>query len=262
MKLESFRVVPALPEKLKGLRELAHNLLWTWDDELRVVFNRLDRSLWDRTYQNPVLMLGMISQERLEALAEDESFLAFYERTYERFQSYLKEPTFWDKRYRERPLIAYFSAEYGLAECLPIYSGGLGVLSGHHLKSASDLGFPLVGVGLLYQQGYFRQYLSSDGWQQESNPTNDFYNLPAHPVTREDGEPLRIELSMAGRRLLVQVWRVEVGRLPLYLLDTNVPENDQDLQDITDQLYGGDQENRIRQEMVLGHRRPARARTP
>ncbi|HXK09491.1 MAG TPA: alpha-glucan family phosphorylase [Vicinamibacteria bacterium] len=252
MRIHSFRVVPALPERLSGLRDIAYNLLWSWDDDLRVVFSRLDRDLWDGTYQNPVLMLGTIAQERLFALAKDESFLSYYDRALDRLRAYLREPTWWDRRHQERPLVAYFSAEYGLAECLPIYSGGLGVLSAHHLKSASDLGVPLVGVGLLYQQGYFRQYLTSDGWQQESYPVNDFYNVPVQLATGPDGTPVRIEIDLAGRRLLVQVWRAEVGRVPLYLLDTNLSENPADLQDITDQLYGGDQENRIRQEVVLG----------
>ncbi|MBI2955693.1 MAG: alpha-glucan family phosphorylase [Acidobacteria bacterium] len=252
MNLETFQVVPALPEKLQGLRDMAYNLLWSWDEELRVLFRRLDPQLWDRTYQNPVLMLGTISQERLNEVLSDDSFMTFYERTYERFRGYLKETTWWEKRYPEKPLIGYFSAEFGVAECLPIYSGGLGVLSGEHLKSASDLGVPLVGIGLLYQQGYFRQYLTSDGWQQESYPTNDFYNLPVQPVRGPDERPLRITLQMAGRPLQVQVWKAEVGRLPLLLLDTNLPENPPDLQDITDQLYGGDHETRIRQEVVLG----------
>ncbi|MBN2370577.1 MAG: alpha-glucan family phosphorylase [Vicinamibacteria bacterium] len=252
MQISSFQVVPALPEKLLGLREMAYNLLWSWDDEIRIVFSRLDRDLWSQTYQNPVLMLGLISQDRLNAAAKDDGFMAFYSRTYERFKEYLHETTWWDQRHMERPLIAYFSAEFGLTECLANYSGGLGVLSGHHLKSASDLGFPLVGVGLLYQQGYFRQYLASDGWQQESYPTNDFYNLPVQPALDDKGAPARVELDLAGQRLFVKIWRAEVGRLPLLLLDTNLPENPPDLQDITDQLYGGDQENRIRQEIVLG----------
>jgi len=251
MHVESFRVVPALPEALKGLREMALNLLWSWDEEVRVVFSRVDPTLWAASYQNPVLMLGSVPQERLNELAQDNGFMAFYEKTYDRLRSYIDEATWWDQRYPDRPLVAYFSAEFGLSECLPIYSGGLGVLAGHHLKSASDLGVPLVGVGLLYQQGYFRQYLTSDGWQHESYPTNDFYNLPVEPVMK-DGAPLRIELWTAGQRLLVQVWRVEVGRLPLFLLDTNVAENPRELADITDQLYGGDQEHRIRQEIVLG----------
>ncbi len=252
MRIESFRVVPALPERLAGLRDIAYNLLWSWDDDLRQVFARLDRELWDRTHQNPVLLLGSMKQERLEALARDDSFLSYFDRALERLHAYLREPTSWDRRFTDRPLVGYFSAEYGIAECLPIYSGGLGVLSGHHLKSASDLGVPLVGVGLLYQQGYFRQYLSSDGWQQESYPQNDFYNMPVQLAESDGGAPVRVEVDLAGRRAAVQVWRAQVGRLPLYLLDTNVPENPPDLQDVTDQLYGGDQENRIRQEVVLG----------
>jgi glycogen phosphorylase len=252
LKLDAFRIVPALPERLSGLREIAYNLRWSWDDDLRTVFSRLDRELWDRTYQNPVLLLGTVSQERLDVLARDDSYLALYDRALERLRSYLTEPTAWDRRWPDRSLVAYFSAEYGIAECLPIYSGGLGVLSGHHLKSASDLGVPLVAVGLLYQQGYFRQYLGSDGWQQESYPVNDFYNVPVQLATGADGAPVRVEIDLAGRRLVAQVWRADVGRVPLYLLDTNVPENPPDLQDITDQLYGGDHENRIRQEIVLG----------
>ena len=252
MRVQTFQVVPALPDKLKGLWGLAHNLLWTWDEGLRQVFTRLDHDLWDTTYQNPVLMLGQISQERLQAAADDTGFMAYYERMLAHFRDYLQEETWWDGRYQERPIVAYFSAEFGLAECLPIYSGGLGVLAGHHIKAASDLGVPLVGVGLLYQEGYFRQYLTSDGWQQESYPTNDFYNLPVLPVKGDDGEPLRIEISMAGRPMRIAVWKAQVGRIPLYLLDTNLPENPRDLQDITDQLYGGDTENRIRQEIVLG----------
>ncbi|MGH9862206.1 MAG: alpha-glucan family phosphorylase [Candidatus Acidiferrales bacterium] len=252
MQLDTFQVIPALPEELAGLREMAYNLLWSWDEELRAVFRRLDSALWDKTYQNPVLMLGSISQERLEELVRDENFMAFYKRSYEWLQNYLKEKTWWENRYPSKPLIAYFSAEFGLAEALPIYSGGLGVLSGDHLKSASDLGVPLVGVGLLYQQGYFRQYLTSDGWQQESYPVNDFYNLPVQMVPTKDGKPLQIQLSLAGEPLRIQVWKAQVGRLPLYLMDTNIPENPHHLQDITDQLYGGDHETRLRQEIVLG----------
>jgi starch phosphorylase len=251
-RLDTFQVVPVPPARIAGLTDLAFNLLWTWDDEVRAIFPRVDRVLWEESYQNPVLMLGRVAQARLAELAQDDSFLAFYDRTWERFQSYLREPTWWGKRYAERPLIAYFCAEYGLAECLPIYSGGLGVLAAHHLKSASDLGVPLVGVGLLYQKGYFRQYLSADGWQQESYPVNDFYNLPVRLVTCPDGTPRRVELRLDGRRLVLQVWRAEVGRLVLYLLDANVPENPPDLQVVTDQLYGGDHEHRLRQEIVLG----------
>ncbi len=251
--VDSFQVQPSLPEELKGLRELAYNLLWSWDEPLREIFRRLDRDLWEETYHNPVLMLGSISQERLLTMARDDSFLAFFNRGYEKFTAYMKEATWWDKRHgEERPTIAYFSAEFGLAESLPIYSGGLGVLSGDHLKTASDLGIPLIGVGLLYQQGYFRQYLTPDGWQQERYPANDFYNLPMEPVRTEDGKPLCVEVMMAGTRLKIKVWKIQVGRVPLYMMDTNLPENPREMQNITDQLYGGDRETRIRQEIVLG----------
>lgn len=252
MRINAFQVIPRLPTRLTGLREMAYNFMWTWNEEMRSLFVRLDRELWDRTYQNPILMLGLIAQSRLDDLSEDEGFLSNFDRTYAHYQTYMKETSWWDKRYKERPTIAYFSAEFGLAECLPIYSGGLGVLASHHLKSASDLGVPLVGVGLLYQQGYFRQYLTADGWQQESYHDNDFYNLPVEPVQDSEGQPLYVGVRLAGRPVKVKVWRAQVGRVPLLLLDTNVPENPPDLQDVTDQLYGGDQENRIRQEWVLG----------
>lgn len=231
---------------------MAFNFMWSWNEEMRALFVRLDRELWERTYQNPVLTLGTIAQERLDELAEDEGFLANYDRTYAHFTSYMSETSWWHRRYKEKPLIAYFSAEFGLAECLPIYSGGLGVLAGHHLKSASDLGVPLVGVGLLYQQGYFRQYLTADGWQQERYQDNDFYNLPVTPLRDQEEREILVEVRLAGQTVKVKVWRADVGRVPLLLLDTNIPDNRPDLQDITDQLYGGDQENRIRQEYVLG----------
>ena len=253
LQLDTFQVQPALPEELKGLREMAYNMVWQWDEPVREIFRRLDRDLWEETYHNPVLLLGSIAQERLQAAARDDSYMASYSRAYGKFTTYMKEATWWDKQHGdERPCIAYFSAEYGLAECLPIYSGGLGVLAGDHLKTASDLGIPLVGVGLLYQQGYFRQYLTPDGWQQERYPANDFYNLPLEPVLTAGGQPLFVELRLAGARVKIKVWKVQVGRVPLYLLDTNIPDNPRKLQDITDQLYGGDRETRIRQEIVLG----------
>ncbi|HPW55524.1 MAG: alpha-glucan family phosphorylase [Thermoanaerobaculaceae bacterium] len=252
MRINTFQVIPRLPRRLAGLRDMAFNFMWSWNEEMRALFVRLDRELWERTYQNPVLTLGTIAQERLDELAEDEGFLANYDRTYAHFTSYMSETSWWHRRYKEKPLIAYFSAEFGLAECLPIYSGGLGVLAGHHLKSASDLGVPLVGVGLLYQQGYFRQYLTADGWQQERYQDNDFYNLPVTPLRDQEEREILVEVRLAGQTVKVKVWRADVGRVPLLLLDTNIPDNRPDLQDITDQLYGGDQENRIRQEYVLG----------
>jgi glycogen phosphorylase len=252
MRVNTFQVIPRIPDRLGRLREIALNLLWSWDEEVRSVFRRLDRDLWDQCSQDPIMVLARVSQERLDMLATDDAYLSLYDRVCERVDQYVKERTYWERRYSTRPLIAYFSAEYGLAECLPIYSGGLGLLAGHHLKAASDLGVPLVGVGLLYQQGYFRQYLANDGWQQESYPTNDFHNMALELVRDAAGQPLRVNVRLANETASVQVWKVTVGRLPLYLLDTNVPENPRHLQDITDQLYGGNEETRIRQELVLG----------
>jgi len=233
MHIDTFQVVPALPEKLQGLREMAYNLLWTWDDELRAVFRRVDRALWEQSYQNPVLMLGSISQERLEELVADDSFMSFYQRSYKRMKEYLEEKTWWDKRYSDKPLIAYFSAEFGISESLPIYSGGLGVLSGDHMKGVSDLGLPLAGIGLLYQQGYFRQYLTSDGWQQESYPTNDFYNLPVQQERGPDGQPIKVEVSIAGHPVQIieaahgfldvhERWGVR-GRIDQFLIGLRQP---------------------------------------
>jgi glycogen phosphorylase len=259
----TFRVIPTLPPKLERLRELAFNLWWAWNHEAIELFRRLDRDLWESTGHNPVLILGTIRQERLEQMADDDSYMAYFERVCHEFDRYVKSRTTWfHKTYgkEDKALqpgesgdrIAYFSAEFGLTESLGIYAGGLGVLAGDHLKSASDLGLPLLGVGLLYQEGYFRQYLNPDGWQQELYPENDFYNLPISLQRQLSGEPLIVEVEYPGRIVKAQVWLVHVGRVPLYLLDTNLEDNRPEDRDITDQLYGGDHEMRIRQEIMLG----------
>ncbi len=248
-------VIPYLPPELERLRELAYNLRWTWEHEVIDLFMQLDRYLWDSTNQNPVLLLGSIGQEKLNEAAADEGFVSNLERVYDRHRQYMgAEGTWYEKSYgkREAGSIAYFSAEFGLANCLPIYSGGLGVLAGDHIKSASDLGLPLVGVGIVYQQGYFRQYLNPDGWQQERYPTNDFYNLPIAPVNDRSGNRLKVSVDLPDGPVVIQIWHAQVGRVSLYLLDTNLPENPKPYEDITDQLYHGDKEMRIRQELVLG----------
>jgi starch phosphorylase len=222
------------------------------------LFRRLDRNLWETTRHNPVLMLGTIEQQRLEQAAEDDAFLAHMEAILQRFDRYMQRREgkngWYQKAYNstDNPTIAYFSAEFGLTDCIPNYSGGLGVLSGDHVKSASDLGIPLIGVGLLYQQGYFHQYLSSDGWQQERYPLNDFYTMPLQLERHKDGTPLTVEIELGENKAIAQIWRVQVGRVPLYLLDTNVDSNPTEIRDITDQLYGGDNEMRICQEIILG----------
>lgn len=251
----TFRVIPALPQRLERLRDLAHNLWWSWSHEAIELFRRLDRDLWEDAGHNPVLMLGTIRQERLAQVAEDDGFMAHLARVYGEFERYVQNVGTWYHKAhgdRQEVRIAYFSAEFGLTESLGIYAGGLGILAGDHLKSASDLGLPFVGVGLLYQQGYFRQYLNPDGWQQELYPSNDFYNLPLTLERQLSGAPLTIRVELPGREVEAQVWRAQVGRVPLYLLDTNIESNRPEDRDLTDQLYGGDDDVRIRQEILLG----------
>jgi len=253
--IRTFNVTPALPQRLEALRTLAYNLHWDWDFETADLFRRLDADLWESSRYNPVLMLGTISQDRLQEVVEDEGFLAQMDRAAQRLEDYQHDRT-WYKKYRTEPIprecYAYFSMEFGLTSCMPVYSGGLGVLAGDHLKSASDLGLPLVGVGLLYQEGYFAQYLNADGWQQERYPINDFYNMPLHLERNPDGSELRIGVEYPGRTVYARVWRVQVGTVPLYLLDTNIEPNNQYDQDICDRLYGGDIDVRIHQEIMLG----------
>jgi starch phosphorylase len=247
--IREFLVRPALPESLSRLAELAYNILWSWEPIVRSLFRRLDPGLWRDCGYNPVLMLGRVSQATLEKAAADPRYLSLYRMACESYDNRVRRtstPT-------DGKLVAYFSAEYGLTECLPVYSGGLGVLSGDHLKSSSDQDYPLIGLGLLYQQGYFRQFLNPDGWQQERYPTNDFYTLPLHPVKDTADQDLKVKVKLPTGDVLIQVWKLDVGRITLYLLDTNIPDNvlPQD-RDITDSLYGGDIDTRIRQEIVLG----------
>ncbi|MEH2307558.1 alpha-glucan family phosphorylase [Nostoc sp.] len=252
--IRTFNVSPSLPPRLEPLRRLAYNLHWDWNVESKDLFRRLDSDLWESSHHNPVLMLGTISQSRLLEVVEDEGFLAQMDRADRQLDDYLQERTWYQKQREDKPkeCYAYFSAEFGLVDCLPVYSGGLGVLAGDHLKSASDLGLPLVGVGLLYQQGYFAQYLNADGWQQERYLLNDFYNMPLHLERNADGSELRIAVDYPGRKVYARVWRVQVGTVPLYLLDTNIEPNNTYDHDITDQLYGGDIDMRIHQEIMLG----------
>ncbi|MBE9158234.1 alpha-glucan family phosphorylase [Nodosilinea sp. LEGE 06152] len=253
--IRTFNVTPALPQRLEALRTLAYNLHWDWDVEMVDLFRRLDADLWESSRYNPVLMLGTISQARLNEIAEDEGFLAQMDRAAQRLEDYLRDRD-WYKKHRKAAVpgecYAYFSMEFGLTTCMPVYSGGLGVLAGDHLKSASDLGLPLVAVGLLYQEGYFAQYLNADGWQQERYPINDFYNMPLHLERDRDGNELRIAVEYPGRQVYARIWRVQVGTVPLYLLDTNIEPNNQYDQDICDRLYGGDIDMRIHQEIMLG----------
>ena len=254
MRVRHFHVYPNIPEALKPLEDLARNLWFSWNWDAVQLFIRLSPALWEKSYQNPVLMLGSLTQEDLEAAARDESFVANLKRVHENFTKYLKAPGWFQEAHGGEKdfLVAYFSCEFGIDEGLPIYSGGLGILSGDHLKSASDLGLPLVGVGLLYRKGYFRQVLNLDGWQQELYPDNDWFNMPVSIEYGPDGKVLTIEVPIGGEMVKARIWRVQVGRTPLYLLDSNVKENSPRAREITSTLYGGDRETRIRQEILLG----------
>jgi glycogen phosphorylase len=252
--IRTFTVLPHLPERLQPLQKLAYNMWWCWNHEAVSLFRRIDDDRFEAVENSPVKLLGEIDQRRLEELLEDDGFLAHMDRIEESLNNYMTSTTWFQETYGEtNPCrIAYFSAEFGIHESIPIYSGGLGVLAGDHLKAASDLGVTLAGVSLMYREGYFRQYLNVDGWQQERYPENDFFNLPLIPETKSDGSPLLISVPFPGREVWARIWRIQVGRVPLYLLDTNIARNTPEDRNITAQLYGGDQDMRIRQEMVLG----------
>lgn len=251
----SFEVVAELPERLQALKDLAMNLRWSWDAETQQLFRETDPDLWEAVGHNPLELVNQISDDRLEKLLDDSVYLARLEACQKSLESYLTADTWFDSKYpshRDHTRIAYFCAEFGLAECLPIYSGGLGILAGDHLKAASDLGLPLTGVGLLYARGYFRQYLSQEGWQQEMYPQYDFYKMPLSLVRGENNQPIRVSVELPDRVVTCHIWKAVVGRINLYLLDSNILENAPDDQGITDTLYGGDENMRIRQEMILG----------
>ena len=248
-------VNPQLPKRIGKLSVIANNLWWSWNTEFLRLFQRIDGDLWENSNKNPIKFLKHVSQERLEDVAKDVTFLKEYDKIVEEFEGYINSKNTWfNKMYPEEKgdLIAYFSAEYGLDQTIPIYSGGLGILSGDHLKSASDLGIPLVAVGLLYKNGYFNQKIDGDGNQQTEYNDIDLYDLPINPVKNDIGDDLIIYVKFPKRRLYLKVWSIKVGRVTLYLLDSDIEKNNPEDRDVTLRLYGGDQEMRIRQEIVLG----------
>ena len=248
-------VNPQLPKRIEKLSEIANNLWWSWNTEFLRLFRKIDKDLWEKSGKNPIKFLKEVSQEKLETASKDLIFLHEYDKNVENFESYMESKDTWfANKYPEnkKDLIAYFSAEYGLDETIPIYSGGLGILSGDHLKSASDLGIPLVAVGLLYKNGYFHQKINGNGEQETEYHDIDIHDLPIHPVKTEEGEDLIIYLIFPKRRIYLKVWQINVGRVKLYLLDSDIEKNNPEDRDVTLRLYGGDQEMRIRQEIVLG----------
>jgi len=249
-----YLVSPNLPERLRPLMDMAKNLWFCWNQEPIDLFRSVDQNLWEETGHNPMAILGRLKNSRIQELLKDEGFLLEMDRVSGEFNRYVADRRAYEFR-METPFdftVAYLSAEYGLTDSLPIYSGGLGVLAGDHLKSASDLRVPIVAVGLLYQKGYFRQYLNADGWQQETYPDNNFHVLPVTLDRDPDNNLMTIEVPLKDRNLKVRIWRIQVGRVPLLLLDTNNVENREEDRDITSYLYGGDRDMRLRQEIVLG----------
>lgn len=248
-------VNPQLPKRIGKLSEIANNLWWSWNTEFLRLFKMIDRDLWETCEKNPVKFLKQVSQDRLEAVATNQEFLKEYDRLAKEFDDYVTSKNTWfSNKYPEnkKDLIAYFSAEYGLDQTIPIYSGGLGILSGDHLKSASDLGIPLVAVGLLYKNGYFHQKINGYGDQETEYNNIDLSNLPINPVKDENGEELKIYVKFEKRKIYLKVWKINVGRIKLYLLDSDIDENEPGDREVTLKLYGGDQEMRIKQEIVLG----------
>ncbi|MCB0324458.1 MAG: alpha-glucan family phosphorylase [Bdellovibrionales bacterium] len=255
-KLHRYSVVAKLPEKLLPLREIAANLWWTWDQNAINLFSRIAKLRPASLRLNPVELINSLSTTELESLLRDNGLLAQLAEVVERFNDYKHSRKWWNSSVGSEQMsgtsIAYFSLEFGLHETLPVYSGGLGVLAGDHLKAASDLGLPLVGVGLLYYEGYFAQYLNAEGWQQESYPRINPNRLPISPALAADGSPLTCKVKIREADVYLRAWRVDVGCVPLYLLDTNIPENEPQYRSITARLYGGDHHTRVQQELVLG----------
>ncbi len=253
--IRRFSVRTPLPERLTALERLSANLRWSWDRPTKDLFATVDETLWADLGGDPVALLGAVSPKRLDELATDGEFLDRLDALSSDLDDYLtRRLWFQEQDGASMPTgIAYFSMEFGVAKVLPNYSGGLGILAGDHLKSASDLGLPLIAVGLLYRSGYFHQSLTADGWQHETYPLLDPQDLPLRLLTTADSDPVLITLAMPdGKKLYARVWVAQVGRIPLLLLDSDIGENEHDMRGVTDRLYGGDQEHRIRQEILAG----------
>jgi len=252
--IKTIDVKPRIPKVLNALFDLSDNLWFVWNYEGSELFRRMNPDLWEDTRRNPVEFLYRLQEQELRTLAQDEGFIAHLERVKQEFQRYVSEKPGLGifGEFKEPFQVAYFTAECGVADCLPIYSGGLGILSGDHLKSASDLNLPVIGVSLAYQKGYFRQYLTQDGWQMETYPENKFATMPMKLVRDSEGHPVSVVVDLRGEPVHIQAWQVNIGRIRLILLDTNVSHNSESDRAITSELYGGNREMRIRQEIILG----------
>ncbi|RLC31837.1 MAG: DUF3417 domain-containing protein, partial [Deltaproteobacteria bacterium] len=237
--LQTFQVFPKVPQTLRFMEVLIRNMWWCWNLEVIDLFRRIDPKLWDESGRNPIAFFTMIEQEKIDRLAHDASFLTNMEEIREKFTREVVEPAT-DVHYRSsspNDIIAYFSMEFGIHESLPLFAGGLGILAGDHLKAASDLGLPVAGVGLFYANGYFRQFLDHDGWQQEKYPETNLYYLPVERVKNSDGGDLKISVIGPDGEIQAIVWKIRVGRTTLFLLDTNIRENPPQFREINSRLY-------------------------
>ena len=250
--IQTFQVFPYIPEPLAFLETLSRNLWWSWNQNAIELFRRVNPPLWEASGRNPIVFATLIPQERLEELAVDDSYLAHLDQVRRRFENRVLNQTDGESPWDEGELVAYFSMEFGIHETLPLFAGGLGILAGDHLKAASGMKIPLVGVGLLYREGYFRQFLDNDGWQQEEYPETDLFHLPVTKEKDSQGDDMVICLTAAGQDIRALVWKVQVGRIPLILLDTNLHDNPPEIRDITARLYSGEQPIRLAQEVLLG----------
>ncbi|MGD8367790.1 MAG: alpha-glucan family phosphorylase [Desulfobacterales bacterium] len=252
MSMQTFQVFPTIPESLSFLETLVRNLWWSWKPDAKDLFRRIDPKLWSESGRNPVVFLTRLPQERLEQLAVDDSYLAHLKRVEGHFAERVLSSVDRQDPYRDGETIAYFSMEFGIHESIPLFAGGLGVLAGDHLKASSNMGLPLTGIGLLYREGYFRQFLDTDGWQQEEYPQTDLYQLPLERARDPEGNDLRVSVTGPDGPIHADVWKLVVGRIPLYLLDANILQNGPIVRDITARLYSGDARIRLSQEVLLG----------
>ncbi len=255
---QNLRVLPnhfSLPRRLSRLSELAYNLWWTWNPEAQMLFSYIDKLLWERLSHNPIAFLRQVERSKLNAVIGDRNYLDFYDRVLRNFDNYMKaDDTWYNRTYPDLKdkQVAYFSFEFGLHESLPVYAGGLGILAGDHLKEASDLGIPLVAVGFVYILGYFAQRITEDGWQETRTQVLKLDEMPVIPLYDEEGRPLVVHVELPKRTVAARLWKVQVGRVSLYLMDTNVASNNQTDQQLTSRLYSSDLDVRISQEILLG----------
>lgn len=254
MNIREYEVKITLPEKLKPLETVAYNLWWAWNTPASALYKEINEELWEESGHNPITVISSLTKEDCNRLLNDEVFMANLQDVYESYKKYMSMPKWYSKAYKDQSdmLVAYFSAEYGIHESVELYSGGLGILSGDHCKSTSDMGIPLVAVGLLYRNGYFHQYTNSDGWQQEKYPYNEFFNMPMKPAQDEKGKDIYVSVKIGQRNVNIKVWKMQVGLMTLILMDTDLQDNHPDDRVITGKLYDGDSSMRIRQEIVLG----------